>query len=168
MKRLIFALVALVVADTVAAHSLKAFASNEGENVRIKSFFYGNSPCIECDVKISANGALIEQIKTDKSGIATTKLPEGEYEIEIYAGSGHGKKINFKVENVNASEKPAQNFLKTREANVSQTAPTAILSQSDDTQSDEKEKEGNLLNFALSFVIIFGIFGALYAIKKRK
>ncbi|MDA3078661.1 hypothetical protein OFO07_07005 [Campylobacter sp. JMF_06 NA1] len=158
MKRLVFALFALVLANTAPAHSLKVFASQDGENVRIKSFFYGNSPCQNCDVKISQNGAVLLEAKTDKTGVLSLNLGAGEYEIEIYGGAGHAKKINFKVENV------VENSQNLQSQNLDQNS-SEILQNSLEPKNSSNQ---NLLNFALSLAIIFAIFGALYAIKKRK
>ena len=83
------------------AHSLKVFAKEENGVVNLKSFFYGNSPCKECEVLLIKNGEIIQTLKTDENGKASFKVISSEFEIQVNGGLGHEKKINFMSKTAN-------------------------------------------------------------------
>ena len=76
-------------------HSLKVFAKEENGVVNLKSFFYGNSPCKECEISLIKNGEIIQTLKTDEKGKASFKAISSEFEIQVNGGLGQEKKINF-------------------------------------------------------------------------
>ena len=66
------ALLLLTVLSSFAfSHALHLFATQEGDRVEIYSYFYKNSPCMECEVLISTDGREILRTKTDKEGLAS-------------------------------------------------------------------------------------------------
>lgn len=81
------------------SHALHLFATQEGDRVAIYSYFYKNSPCIECEVLISADGREILRTKTDKEGLASIRIPAKNFTIQIYGGAGHGAQMEFSAEN---------------------------------------------------------------------
>ena len=81
------------------SHALHLFATQEGDRVAIYSYFYKNSPCMECEVLISADGREILRTKTDKEGLASIKIPAKNFTIQIYGGAGHGARMEFSAEN---------------------------------------------------------------------
>lgn len=80
------------------SHALHLFATQEGDRVAIYSYFYKNSPCMECEVLISADGREILRTKTDKEGLASIKIPAKNFTIQIYGGAGHGAQMEFSAE----------------------------------------------------------------------
>ena len=81
------------------SHALHLFATQEGDRVEIYSYFYKNSPCMECEVLISADGREILRTRTDKEGLASIKIPAKNFTIQIYGGAGHGAQMEFSAEN---------------------------------------------------------------------
>ena len=81
------------------SHALHLFATQEGDRVAIYSYFYKNSPCMECEVLISADGHEILRTKTDKEGLASIRIPAKNFTIQIYGGAGHGAQMEFSAEN---------------------------------------------------------------------
>ena len=93
------ALLLLTVLSSFAfSHALHLFATQEGDRVAIYSYFYKNSPCMECEVLISADGREILRTKTDKEGLASIKIPAKNFTIQIYGGAGHGAQMEFSAE----------------------------------------------------------------------
>nr|WP_314375352.1 hypothetical protein [uncultured Campylobacter sp.] len=80
------------------SHALHLFATQEGDRVEIYSYFYKNSPCMQCEVLISANGREILRTRTDKEGLASIKIPAKNFTIQIYGGAGHGAQMEFSAE----------------------------------------------------------------------
>ena len=81
------------------SHALHLFATQEGDRVAIYSYFYKNSPCMQCEVLISADGREILRTRTDKEGLASIKIPAKNFTIQIYGGAGHGAQMEFSAEN---------------------------------------------------------------------
>ena len=93
------ALLFLTVLSSFAfSHALHLFATQEGDRVAIYSYFYKNSPCMECEVLISADGREILRTRTDKEGLASIKIPAKNFTIQIYGGAGHGAQMEFSAE----------------------------------------------------------------------
>ena len=80
------------------SHALHLFATQEGDRVAIYSYFYKNSPCMECEVLISADGREILRTRTDKEGLASIRIPAKNFTIQIYGGAGHGAQMEFSAE----------------------------------------------------------------------
>ena len=94
------ALLLLTVLSSFAfSHALHLFATQEGDRVAIYSYFYKNSPCMECEVLISVDGCEILRTRTDKEGLASIKIPAKNFTIQIYGGAGHGAQMEFSAEN---------------------------------------------------------------------
>ena len=94
------ALLLLTVLTSFAfSHALHLFATQEGDRVAIYSYFYKNSPCMECEVLISVDGREILRTRTDKEGLASIKIPAKNFTIQIYGGAGHGAQMEFSAEN---------------------------------------------------------------------
>lgn len=87
-----------VLSSFAFSHALHLFATQEGDRVAIYSYFYKNSPCIECEVLISAGGREILRTRTDKEGLASIKIPAKNFTIQIYGGAGHGAQMEFSAE----------------------------------------------------------------------
>ena len=87
-----------VLSSFAFSHALHLFATQEGDRVAIYSYFYKNSPCMECEVLISADGREILHTRTDKEGLASIRMPAKNFTIQIYGGAGHGAQMEFSVE----------------------------------------------------------------------
>ena len=143
------------------AHSLKVFAKEENGVVNLKSFFYGNSPCKECEVSLIKNGEIIQTLKTDENGKASFKAISSEFEIQVNGGLGHEKKINFMSKTADkASDLEVKN-------DILQNSQNADENLSNSANFDEKD-ENKILEFVLSFLIIFIFFTTLYFIKRKR
>ena len=88
-----------VLSSFAFSHALHLFATQEGDRVAIYSYFYKNSPCMECEVLISADGREIVRTRTDKEGLASIRMPAKNFTIQIYGGAGHGAQMEFSAEN---------------------------------------------------------------------
>ena len=88
-----------VLSSFAFSHALHLFATQEGDRVAIYSYFYKNSPCMECEVLISADGREILRTRTDKEGLASIRIPTKNFTIQIYGGAGHGAQMEFSAEN---------------------------------------------------------------------
>lgn len=143
------------------AHSLKVFAKEENGVVNLKSFFYGNSPCKECEVSLIKNGEIIQTLKTDENGKASFKAISSEFEIQVNGGLGHEKKINFMSKTADKSSN-----LEVKKNNL-QNSQNASDNLSNSANFDEKD-ENKILKFVPSFLIIFIFFTTLYFIKKKR
>lgn len=135
------------------AHSLKGFVTQDNENLIIKAYYYGNSPCIECEVKISSNNENLYTLKTDKNGILSIKNPNKILEIKIIGGLGHEKVISFEPI---IDENLSSNTIKNQKL-----AKVSDFLQKDDFVS-------NLVKFGISLVILFIFFGGIYLIKYKR
>lgn len=150
MTKILFLCVFMV---SLNAHSLKGFIDTNEQNLIIKAYYYGNSPCIECEVSVFAdNGEILYSSKTDKNGVFSFKNPNKNLQIKINGGLGHEKILEFKA---NLDENLSQN---TPNPNL---AKFADLLQKDDLVS-------NLIKFSISIFILFAFFGGIYAIKRKK
>ena len=87
-----------VLSSFAFSHALHLFATQEGDKVEIYSYFYKNSPCMQCEVLISAGGREILRTRTDKEGLASIKIPAKNFTIQIYGGAGHGAQMEFSAE----------------------------------------------------------------------
>lgn len=87
-----------VLSSFAFSHALHLFATQEGDRVAIYSYFYKNSPCMECEVLISADGREILRTRTDKEGLASIRIPAKNFTIQIYGGAGHGAQMEFNAE----------------------------------------------------------------------
>lgn len=142
-----------VLASFAFSHALHLFATQEGDKVEIYSYFYKNSPCMECEVLISADGREILRTRTDKEGLASIKIPAKSFTIQIYGGAGHGAQMEFSTEdftpqnsggsgnstpqNSNVSENPApQNLNIAKNSAPEGSAPENIAPK--DSVSEDK------------------------------
>ena len=87
-----------VLSSFAFSHALHLFATQEGDRVAIYSYFYKNSPCMQCEVLISADGREILHTRTDKEGLASIRIPAKNFTIQIYGGAGHGAQMEFSAE----------------------------------------------------------------------
>ncbi|WP_291939774.1 hypothetical protein [Campylobacter sp.] len=87
-----------VLSSFAFSHALHLFATQEGDRVAIYSYFYKNSPCMECEVLISVDGREILRTRTDKEGLASIRMPAKNFTIQIYGGAGHGTQMEFSAE----------------------------------------------------------------------
>lgn len=87
-----------VLSSFAFSHALHLFATQEGDRVAIYSYFYKNSPCMECEVLISADGREILRTRTDKEGLTSIRIPAKNFTIQIYGGAGHGAQMEFSAE----------------------------------------------------------------------
>lgn len=87
-----------VLSSFAFSHALHLFATQEGDRVAIYSYFYKNSPCMQCEVLISVDGREILRTRTDKEGLASIRIPAKNFTIQIYGGAGHGAQMEFSAE----------------------------------------------------------------------
>ena len=86
------------------SHALHLFATQEGDRVAIYSYFYKNSPCMECEVLISVDRREIVRTRTDKEGLASIRMPAKNFTIQIYGGAGHGAQMEFSAEDFTSQD----------------------------------------------------------------
>lgn len=94
MKKIIF--IVFFSLNLLNAHALKGFISEEtSSNLTLQAYFYGNSPCKNCEVKLICEGKVLETSKTDNKGFASLKLPPSDAKIIIDGGLGHQKILEY-------------------------------------------------------------------------
>ncbi len=131
---------------SLSAHSLNVFSKEDGGFVVIKSYFYGNSPCKECDVKLLSlqTGEVLASGKTDLSGEVRIKIPAKEFEILVDGSLAHEKRVKF-VASGDGDEANAPN-----------------------EQASEQDGFDFWLKMVFALIIIGAVFGAIYALKRIK
>lgn len=133
------------------AHSLKVFAKEENGVVNLKSFFYGNSPCKECEVSLIKNGEIIQTLKTDENGKASFKVIADEFEIQVDGGLGHGKSINFKAQkNENEKENLQENSQNLEKKSKTKAENSTNLNENSTQNENAVSKENFTQNSANS------------------
>lgn len=172
----------------VQAHSLKGFIKQDGQNLVIKAYYYGNSPCIECEVQVfDDNGEILHTLKTDKNGILEFKNPNKNLKIEINGGLGHKKVLKFSSNTLNLTQPNlAQANLDKTNPNLAQNTQalddfSSNLDENLSTQNVQNpnltkfanflQKDdfiSNLIKFSISLLILFVFFGGIYALKRKK
>ena len=93
-----------VLSSFAFSHALHLFATQEGDRVAIYSYFYKNSPCMECEVLISVDRREIVRTRTDKEGLASIRMPAKNFTIQIYGGAGHGAQMEFSAEDFTSQD----------------------------------------------------------------
>ena len=142
-----------VLSSFAFSHALHLFATQEGDRVAIYSYFYKNSPCMECEVLISADGREILRTKTDKEGLASIKIPAKNFTIQIYGGAGHGAQMEFSAEdfasqnsgdpenstpqNSDVSENPAPQNLNAAKNSASEGSASKNIAPKDSTPENK-------------------------------
>lgn len=139
-----FFLLAFLFLGVLSAHSLKIFAKEEDGKIAIKSYFYGGSPCKNCQVELLGDEQVLLSGKTDDRGLASFALPsKKDFIIKVYAGSGHFKEIPYALK--------AENSVISNNASLESES---ILAQ--------------ILKGFGSILAILAIFAIIYFTKNRK
>lgn len=150
-------IISCIFASLCCGHSLKAFISQEGEFAVVKSYFYRNSPCKDCEISVFLDNKIIAHSKTDNNGNARIKLDMGEFEFLIDGGLGHEKRVKFTLEPLSRLDLGDVNSSKNLQENPN----------SDNHVNSQESGFANLISFLKAFLIIFVFFGFLYLVKKR-
>nr|WP_314166240.1 hypothetical protein [uncultured Campylobacter sp.] len=172
-----------VLSSFAFSHALHLFATQEGDRVAIYSYFYKNSPCMECEVLISADGREILRTKTDKEGLASIRIPAKNFTIQIYGGAGHGAQMEFSVEsftpqnsggpenstpqnsepqNLDAAKNSASEGSASENIAPKENSKNDIQSMAFQSQSAEAPK------IALCLALIFGFFALMWLAKRAR
>lgn len=160
MRKIIILACFLGAFSSLCAHSLRIFAKEQGDQIIIKSYFYGGSPCKNCDALIKSEHEQISA-KTDENGALSLLKPKGgELEISINAGQGHFKSIKLSLEQNQASKSDKISAL----AQQNRAAPQASKESANDGLSALTE----LFKGFISILVILGFFAILYFFKGRK
>ena len=183
-----------VLSSFAFSHALHLFATQEGDRVAIYSYFYKNSPCMECEVLISADGREIVRTRTDKEGLASIKIPAKNFTIKIYGGAGHGAQMEFSTEdfalqnsgdpenstpqNLNAAkniapkgstpENKISNASKPLENSASQSILLKENPKSDIRSMAFQSQSAEAPKIALCLALIFGSFGLMWLAKRAR
>ncbi|WP_297962765.1 hypothetical protein [uncultured Campylobacter sp.] len=183
-----------VLSSFAFSHALHLFATQEGDRVAIYSYFYKNSPCMECEVLISADGREIVRTRTDKEGLASIKIPAKNFTIKIYGGAGHGAQMEFSAENfapqnsgdpenstpqnLNAAkniapkgstpENKISNASKPLENSASQSILLKENPKSDIRSMAFQSQSAEAPKIALCLALIFGFFGLMWLAKRAR
>ena len=143
MRKILIIFCFLGFCNEILAHSLRIFAKDEGSKVSIKAFFYGGSPCKNCEILIK-NGKQEFKANCDEKGgfiLEKSKFKEKELEISINAGSGHFKSIKLALNQTPSNQN--------------------ITNENDSSTFSE------LIKGFIAILIILLIFALLYFIKRR-
>lgn len=126
------------------SHALHLFAAQEGDKVEIYSYFYKNSPCMECEVLISADGCEILRTKTDKEGLASIRIPAKNFTIQIYGGAGHGAQMEFSAENFAPQDSGDPENSMSQNSDVSENPTPQNLDAAKNSASKDSGSEGSV------------------------
>ena len=130
-----------VLSSFAFSHALHLFATQEGDRVAIYSYFYKNSPCMECEVLISADGREILRTRTDKEGLASIKIPAKNFTIQIYGGAGHGAQMEFSAENFAPQNSGDPENSTPRNSDVSENPMPQNLNAAKNSASEDSASE---------------------------
>lgn len=175
------------------SHALHLFATQEGDRVAIYSYFYKNSPCMECEVLISADGREILRTRTDKEGLASIRIPAKNFTIQIYGGAGHGAQMEFSAEGFTPQNSEPQNLDAAKNSASENIAPKAgtpenkILSTSEPLENSASQsispkespksdirslafqsQSAEAPKIALCLALIFGFFALMWLAKRAR
>ncbi|TKX29657.1 hypothetical protein CQA38_02490 [Campylobacter sp. MIT 12-5580] len=127
---------------TLQAHALKIFVKEEANELFIKSYFYGNTACKECEVSLFEDEKVFQSFKLDELGQARITLTKPNFTIVVDGGLGHRQSLEFK----------AENFTPTQQS----------LGEEQNTFFSDLPK------FILSFALLALFFAGIYFLKARK
>ena len=130
-----------VLSSFAFSHALHLFATQEGDRVAIYSYFYKNSPCMECEVLISADGREILRTRTDKEGLASIRIPAKNFTIQIYGGAGHGAQMEFSAENFAPQNSGDPENSTPRNSDVSENPMPQNLNAAKNSASEDSASE---------------------------
>ena len=138
----------------ILAHSLKIFAKDEGSQINIKAYFYGGSPCKNCEILIQ-NASQVFKAKLSQNS--------NELEISINAGAGHYKSTKISL---NKPQNNTSDFNKSSQQpqNKQSTQPKV----ENFTQDGQNSVFSELIKGFFAIIIILLIFAGLYFVKRRK
>ncbi|WP_298706865.1 hypothetical protein [uncultured Campylobacter sp.] len=155
-----------VLSSFAFSHALHLFATQEGDRVAIYSYFYKNSPCMQCEVLISADGREILRTRTDKEGLASIRIPAKNFTIQIYGGAGHGAQMEFGAEgftpqdsgdpenstpqNSDVSENPMPQNLNAAKNSASEGSASKNIAPKDRVSEDKISSTSELLENSTS------------------
>jgi len=135
MKSIIFL---LLIINSLFAHKLNIFISEENNKLFISSYFASGASCKNCKVEISTlENKLIKESKTDENGEYIMPRPEESFLIKVEAIGGHAVQTKYEVNK------------KTKEMTVKRNTIT-----------------DNLIQSLLAILLIAGIFLFLKKVKK--
>ena len=172
-----------VLSSFAFSHALHLFATQEGDKVEIYSYFYKNSPCMDCEVLISADGREILRTKTDKEGLASIRIPAKNFTIQIYGGAGHGAQMEFSAEdfapqnsggpeNSTPQNSEPQNLDAAKNFASKDSAPENIApkenSKNDIQSMAFQSQSAEAPKIALCLALIFGFFGLMWLAKRAR
>ncbi|WP_298063931.1 hypothetical protein [uncultured Campylobacter sp.] len=130
-----------VLSSFAFSHALHLFATQEGDRVAIYSYFYKNSPCMECEVLISADGREILRTKTDKEGLASIRIPAKNFTIQIYGGAGHGAQMEFSAEDFTPQDSGDPENSTPQNSDVSENPMPQNLNAAKNSASEDSASE---------------------------
>ncbi|MDD6055731.1 MAG: hypothetical protein PUB96_04180 [Helicobacteraceae bacterium] len=135
------------------SHGLKIFATDDGDNLQIKSYFSAKSPCKNCEVLLMLDNEILRSGRTNDKGEAALKLPEvAKFDIVVDASLGHKGRVLYETEGGGQMAESGE----------------AESAKNVESQAESKlEAENSTLKFALGFLLIAVIFLSLYAIKRK-
>jgi hypothetical protein len=93
-----------VSAATAEAHGLHVHTELRGNQLRIEAWFDDDTPAEKAKVKIVSEKIVIREGLTDEKGLWFTEaLPPGKYQIQVDAGAGHRRDVEFNMTEKDAS-----------------------------------------------------------------
>lgn len=130
------------------AHSLKVFAKASDNTLEIKGYYYGGSACKGCDVELRDENGAFAHTKLDEQGRVSVELPNiASFKIAVIAAGGHMKENEFSNPNFAPNSQNSQNLA--------------------DKQDEESSVFLELFKGFGAILVIFGIFGIIYFVKKK-
>lgn len=149
------------------AHSLKVFAKASDNALEIKGYYYGGSACKGCDVELRDEKGVFVRSKLDDEGRASVELPNiASFKIAVIAAGGHMKESEFSNPNFLQNSQNTKNL-----QNSSGKQATLSPQNSQNSQNSLEDENSVFLEFLKGFgaiLVIFGIFGIIYFVKKKR
>jgi hypothetical protein len=96
LRNLAIILLFFAAASAAEAHGLYARAELRDHQLMIEAWFDDDTPAEKAKVKIISSGTIFREGFTNEKGIWLIEpLPAGTYQIQVDAGAGHRREIEF-------------------------------------------------------------------------
>ena len=150
------------------AHSLKIFASENGDILSVKSYFYGGAACKNCQTMLKNGDEILAKSKTDENGSASFKLPENSsFSIAVDAGGGHFKAITYSKKTSEVSENSENSDPAGYEVKNSENSNSPQLAK---PQNSNESEQSLIIDFIKGFgaiVAMFAVFALIFYFKHK-
>ena len=88
----------MLIINSLFAHKLNIFVSEENNKLFISSYFASGSSCKNCELMIyNSENELLKKVKTDENGEYTIDKPNETILIKVEAIGGHAAETKYEI-----------------------------------------------------------------------